>query len=209
MKKESQPEATGPACSIQTLPGLATVDLSVYSTGNFDRGAGVLRESLWLLVNSILFRLCPVSFSRLKCTALRLFGARIGRNVTIKPRVAITFPWKLIIGDHVWLGEDCWLQNLERISIGSHVCISPRAFLCTGSHNYKTTTFDLIVQPIRVEDGAWIAAGAWVGPGVTIGTHAVLAAGSFTSQNLEPYAIYRGNPAVFVKKRIVVSSRSV
>jgi putative colanic acid biosynthesis acetyltransferase WcaF len=134
---------------------------------------------------------------------LRAFGARIGVGVTIKPQVKITFPWKLTIGDHVWLGEECWLLNLERIVIGSNVCISQRAFVCTGSHNYKSLTFDLIVKPVTLEDGCWIGASAWVGPGVIVGTHAVLTARSVASNNLEPYGIYRGNPAVFLRPRII------
>jgi putative colanic acid biosynthesis acetyltransferase WcaF len=81
------------------------------------------------------------------------------------------------------------------------VCISQRAFLCAGSHNFKSPSFDLIVQPITLEDGAWIGAGAWVGPGVTVGTHAFLTAGSAAAKNLEPFGIYQGNPAVQVKKR--------
>src|ERR1035437_4710562 len=121
-------------------------DLSAYSVRDFDRGASKWREALWLLVSLILFRLCPVSLSSLKCSVLRAFGARIGVGVTLKPQVKITFPWKLTIGDHVWLGEECWLLNLEQITIGSNVCISQRAFLCTGSHNFKSPTFDLIVK---------------------------------------------------------------
>src|SRR5476649_2377519 len=124
----------------QSLP----VDLSRYTAGKFDRDAGVLKESLWLVVSLILFRLCPFSFSALKRAVLRAFGASIGRNVTIKPQVNITFPWKLTVGNHVWLGEECRLLNLERVIIGSNVCISQRAVLCTGSHDYKRATFDLI-----------------------------------------------------------------
>jgi len=179
------------------------VDLSRYTPGQFDRGAGKLKEGLWLLVSLVLFRLCPFSFSALKCFVLRAFGAKIGRNVTIKPQVKITFPWKLTVGDHVWLGEEIWLLNLERIHIGSHVCISQRAFLCTGSHNFTRPQFDLITQPITLEDGTWIGAGAWVGPGVTIGSHAILTASSVTSKNLEPFGIYRGNPATLVKQRVI------
>jgi putative colanic acid biosynthesis acetyltransferase WcaF len=162
-----------------------------------------LKEGLWLIVSLVLFRLCPFSFSALKRLMLRAFGARIGRGVVIKPCVTITFPWKLTIGDHVWLGEECWLLNLERITIGNNVCISQRAFLCTGNHNYKSPTFDLITRPITVEDGAWIGAGAWVGPGVTVGNHAVLAAGSIATKDLEPFGIYQGNPAVLVKQRVI------
>jgi len=193
--------------SVQTgvvAPGESgRVDLSRYTTGRFDRGSGVIKEGLWLVVSLVLFRLCPFSFSALKCVVLRLFGAQIGRNVTLKPQVKITFPWKLTVGDHVWLGEECWLLNLEQIIIGSHVCISQRAFLCTGSHDFKRVTFDLITRSIKLEDGAWIGAGAWVGPGVIIGSHAVLTAQSVATKNLEANGIYRGNPADLVKQRVI------
>jgi putative colanic acid biosynthesis acetyltransferase WcaF len=179
------------------------LDPSSFSNSGFDRGAGRAREGLWLLVSLFLFHLCPLKLSGLKCWALRCFGAQIGRGVVIKPQVKITFPWKLEVGDHVWLGEECWLLNLERIVIGNNVCVSQRAFLCTGSHNYKLSTFDLIVKPIAVEDGAWLGAGSWVGPGVTVGSHAVLAAGSVASENLEPFGIYRGNPAVCGRQRVI------
>ena len=181
------------------------VDLSSYSVAHFDRGAGKVRELIWIFVSFVLFRLCPLSLSPLKRSVLRAFGARVGIGVTIKPQVKITFPWKLTIGDHVWLGEECWLLNLDQIIIGNNVCISQRAFLCTGSHNYKLPTFDLVVKPITLQDGSWIGAGCWVGPGVTVGTHAVLTAGSVASKNLEPYGIYRGNPAVLLKQRVISS----
>jgi putative colanic acid biosynthesis acetyltransferase WcaF len=141
--------------------------------------------------------------SPLKRAVLRAFGAKIGSGVVIKPQVKITFPWKLEVGDFVWLGEECWLLNLEQIVIGSNVCISQRAFLCTGNHNYSLSTFDLIVKPIVVEDGAWLGAGCWVGPGVRVGAHAVLAACSIMNKDMEPWGIYRGNPAELVKRRVM------
>ena len=181
------------------------VDLSTFSSAKFDRGAGKLRETLWLLVSLILFRLCPFSLSAFKCAVLRWFGAKIGVGVVIKPQVKITFPWKLTVGDHVWLGEECWLLNLERIVIGNHVCISQRAFLGTGNHNFKSSSFDLIVKPIALEDGSWVGAGAWVGPGVKVGSHAVLAAGSVATTDLQAWGIYQGNPAKLVKQRAITS----
>jgi putative colanic acid biosynthesis acetyltransferase WcaF len=181
------------------------VDLSTFSSARFDRGASRSRELLWLFVSLFLFRLCPLSLSPLKCAVLRAFGARVGTGVTIKPQVKITFPWKLTIGDHVWLGEECWLLNLERIVIGNNVCISQRAFLCTGSHDYSVSSFDLITGPVTLQDGCWIGAGSWVGQGVTVGAESILAAGSVAIRDLEPSGIYRGNPAVFVRPRIVAA----
>ena len=198
---QSKPDSGQSAPAPQAQPG--RVDLSRYTTGRFDRGAGVIKEGLWLVVSFFLFRLCPFSFSALKCAVLRLFGAHIGRGVTLKPQVKITFPWKLTVGDHVWLGEECWLLNLETIVIGNNVCISQRAFLCTGSHNFKTPAFDLIARPIKLEDGAWIGAGAWIGPGVTVGMQAVLTAQSVTGRDLAANGVYQGNPAALVKQRVI------
>jgi putative colanic acid biosynthesis acetyltransferase WcaF len=182
------------------------VDLSRYTAGQLDRGAGPVKEACWVIVNLLLFQLCPLKLSGLKCFVLRLFGAKVGRRVEIKPQVKITFPWKLTLGHHVWLGEECWLLNLGPLTIGDNVCISQRAFVCTGNHNYKSPRFDLIIAPIRIEDGAWIGAGAFVGPGVTVGSHAVLMAGSVATVDLKPFGIHRGNPAVLVKERVIATT---
>lgn len=197
-----EPESRGVPSAQVTSRLSSDVNLSVYSPGNFNRGAGTLKECLWLFASLLLFQLCPFAFSALKRSVLRAFGGQIGRGVIIKPQVKITFPWKLEIGDHVWLGEECWLLNLEKISLGNHVCVSQRAFLCTGSHDYKSATFDLIVKPITVEKGAWLGAGCWVGPGVKVGSHAVLTAGSVAARDLDGGWIYRGNPAEAVRERL-------
>jgi putative colanic acid biosynthesis acetyltransferase WcaF len=177
------------------------VDLSRFNTGDFDRGAGPIKEALWLVVSRVLFLWCPFPFSALKRAVLRMFGASIGRGVVIKPDVKITFPWKLTVGDHVWLGEESWLLNLAPIQIEDNVCISQRAFLCTGNHNYQSPTFDLITRPIHIASGAWVGAEAFVGPGVSIGTHAVLCAGSVATKDLEAWGVYQGNPAQKKLKR--------
>lgn len=179
------------------------VDLSSYSRTHFDRGASKWLEAVWLVVSLLLFRLCPLSLSALKCSVLRFFGARVGKGVTIKPQVKITLPWRLTVGDNVWLGEECWLLNFARIDLGDNVCISQRAFLCTGSHDYRLPSFDLIVKPITVEEGAWIGASSWVGPGVEVGTNAVLSAGSVCTRNLTAHGIYAGNPAVLLMERVI------
>ena len=179
------------------------VDLSRFSNAGFDRGASRLKEALWVLVRCLCFAPPWPLPSALRVFCLRRFGAQIGRVVVIRARVNIHFPWRLTLGDHVWIGEECWLLNLAPITLGSHVCLSQRTFLCTGNHDYRAPAFDLIVKPIHVAAGAWIGAGALVGPGVTVGTHAVLTAGSVASADLQPNGIYRGNPATLIRERII------
>ena len=141
--------------------------------------------------------------SSLRITILRLFGARIGRGVVIKPGVNVKFPWLLSIGDFSWIGEDVWIDNLSDVSIGSNCCISQGAMILCGNHNYKLSTFDLMISPIILEEGVWIGARSTVCPGVIAKTHSVLSVGSIVSGIMDPYMIYKGNPAIPVKRRIL------
>ena len=179
------------------------VDLSAFKNPEFDRGAGRWKEFCWMLVSALFFRHSLALGNGLKIRLLRLFGAQMGRGVLIKPGVQIKFPWRLRVGDHSWIGENVWIDNLAPVSIGADVCVSQGAYVFTGNHNYKKRGFDLMVQPVVIEDGAWIGAQAVICPGVTIATHAVVAAGSVATENTQPYGIYQGNPAVWVRQRVV------
>lgn len=166
-----------------------------------DRGRPLWVESLWYLLKCLLFLPAWPFPSWLKCAVLRSFGARIGRGVVIKPRVNIHFPWKLEVGDFTWLGEEVFVLNLEPVSIGPHCCISQRAFLCTGNHDYRENRMPFRNQPITVEAGAWLGAQVFVGPGVTIGAEAVVTAGSVVTGSAPAGMICRGNPCRPLKRR--------
>jgi putative colanic acid biosynthesis acetyltransferase WcaF len=119
----------------------------------------------------------------------------VGRGVVIRSRVNITFPWRFECGDNVWIGDEVYILSLAMVTIRSNVCLSQRAFLCTGSHDFRKETFDLITKPITVEDGCWIAAGAFVGPGVNIGGGSVVAAGAVVIKDVAAGTLLGGNPA--------------
>ena len=180
-----------------------TVELSTFRNTWFDRGASRWKELCWLVVSAAFFRHPLSLWNGAKIWWLRRFGAKVGNGVLIKPQVQIKFPWKLGIGDHSWIGENAWIDNLAPVDIGSNVCISQGSYLFAGNHDYKKTTFDLIVKPIVIKDGAWLGAKTIVCPGVTVGSHAVLATGSVATSDLEEYGIYQGNPAAKVRQRII------
>ena len=144
------------------------IRLDQYQNDDFDRGASKVKEIAWNIVKHLFFMPSWPIPSSVRCTLLRLFGAEIGEGVVIRSRTNITFPWRLTVGDHVWIGEEVCLLSLAKITIADHCCISQRAFLCTGSHAFDKPTFDLITEPIEVGTSSWIAACAFVGPGVII-----------------------------------------
>lgn len=179
----------------------STVNLGEYNNSWYQPGAGKGKQLLWFLTNAFFF-ISPLNpLSGLKIRLLRLFGAKIGQGVVIKPGVNIKHPWQLEIGDHCWIGERVWIDNLIRVKLANNVCLSQGAMLLTGNHNYRLPTFDLQVASIVLEEGVWIGAQSTVCPGVHCYSHAVLAVGSVATKNLEAYTIYQGNPAVAVRER--------
>jgi putative colanic acid biosynthesis acetyltransferase WcaF len=183
------------------MSGLKT-DLSAFSNTWYKPGRGVLSRTTWYIISHALFS-SAFPFYSPKRFFLRAFGAKLGKGVIIKPHVTIKYPWNLVIGDHVWIGEDVWIDNLAKVTIGNNACISQGALLLCGNHNYRRSAFDLTVSPITLEDGAWAGAKSIVGPGVVMGSHCVLAIGSVATHSLEPYWIYQGNPAEKKKQRII------
>lgn len=149
--------------------------LRLFTGAGYDKGRPVVVQALWFAVMNLVFVKwwCP---ARLRPVLLRLFGARVGERVFIRHRVRVLWPWKLVVGDDCWIGEDAWLLNLEPVTLGHDVCLSQAAFLCAGSHDRTSETFEYDNGPIVVGDGAWIGARATVLRGVTVGAGAVVGA---------------------------------
>lgn len=171
------------------------MQLEGYTTGSFDRGAPRWKEGLWQLVRACFFMGALPLPSEWRCELLQAFGAKLGRGVIIRSRVDISHPWRLTIGDHVWLGEEVKILSLARVTIESNVCISQRAFLCTGSHDFRSPGFNLVTKPIVIRERSWIAAQVFVAPGVTFGPDSMARAGSVVFEDVPAGTIVQGNPA--------------
>jgi putative colanic acid biosynthesis acetyltransferase WcaF len=162
----------------------------------YDKGRGFIAQALWVAVSTLVFTQvwCP---NRLRCSLLRWFGAEVGKGVLIRHRVTVQWPWKLSIGDNSWVGTGAELYNIDTIVIGSDVAISQQAYLCTGSHDRRSPTFEFDNGPIVVEDGAWLCARTTVLRGVTIGANSVIGATALISHDVPPDSIVRPpQPAV-------------
>ncbi len=176
-------------------------DLSKFNNSWYYPGAGIIKCTIWYFLNAF-FLLNPSNpFSFIKKILLKMFGAKIGKGVVLKPSINIKYPWRLVVGNNVWIGENVWIDNLEDVIIGNNVSISQGAMLLCGNHDYKKETFDLITGKITLEDGVWIGAKSIVCPGIICKSHSILAVNSVATKNLDEYTIYQGNPAVEVRKR--------
>ena len=179
------------------------VELSNYDNHWYKPGS-ILKRNLWYVINRIFFKSSWIISSSIKIFWLKLFGAQIGKGVVIKPNVNIKFPWKLNIGNYCWIGQNVWIVNLDKVTLEDNVCVSQGAMLMCGNHNYKSTSFDLMIAPIYIENGSWIGANSTVGPGVLVGSHAVLCLGAVAYKNLDAYTVYNGCPAMPLKKREIL-----
>jgi len=180
------------------------IDLSQPDNSDYDKGRSLFVIALWHFLGSPLVRSNLIPVSVVKCGILRLFGAKIGRGVYAKPGLRVKFPWYLTVGDHCWLGEDAWIDNLAPVTMGSHVCVSQAAYLCTGNHDWTSPNMKLFRRPIVLEDGSWVGARAMICPGVTLGTGAIAAAGSVITRDIPPFEIWAGNPAAYNRTRVLV-----
>ncbi len=162
---------------------------------------GLLWWATWWPIGGLVLDSGLLPFSRLKTLVLRAFGATVGVGVVVKPRVRIKDPRNLTVGDHCWIGEEVWIDNLAPVTFGEAVCVSQGAYLCTGGHNYARPSFDLVIGPITVQDQAWVGAKAVLLPGVTVGAGAVVAAGAVVTKDVPPRMIVAGNPARALRPR--------
>lgn len=176
-------------------------DLSKFSVPTEFRGKNPIIVQLWWLVDALFFKTSPQVMYGFRRFLLRLFGARIGKGVIIRPSARITYPWKVSIGDYSWIGDHAELYSLGQITIGTHAVISQRSYICTGSHHFETISFDIYAQPIVIEDQAWVATDVFIGPGVTVGKGAVVGARSTVLKNLEGGYIYAGHPLRQIRQR--------
>jgi putative colanic acid biosynthesis acetyltransferase WcaF len=164
--------------------------LDRFDNSGFSRGRPRVIELAWI-VSSALFVSSWIPGSAHRRMLLRFFGASIGAGVVIKPGVRVKFPWRLSVGDHSWIGESTWIDNLADVKIGSHCCLSQGCYVCTGSHDWSSKTFNLITKPITIEDSVWICAMARIAPGVTVHERAVVGFGMVVRREVEAGAVVR------------------
>ncbi|HEV2295333.1 MAG TPA: WcaF family extracellular polysaccharide biosynthesis acetyltransferase [Tepidisphaeraceae bacterium] len=159
------------------------------------------KRALWMLTSAMLFRPSFHNWYGWRRLLLRAFGARVGRNVRIRPSALIEIPWNLELGDDVVVGDRAILYSLGKITIHNRAVISQYAHLCAGTHDYRSAEFPLLRPPITIGEEAWVAADAFIGPSVTVGPRVVVGARSVVVRDAPAGTVVAGNPARVIKQR--------
>ncbi|QOV91088.1 glycosyltransferase [Humisphaera borealis] len=175
------------------------------SFGQKEESPWSMREKIgrvvWMFVQGTLFRHSFHNWYMLRRMMLRCFGAKVGRNVRVRPTVRVEIPWHLELADDVSVGDFAILYSLGRIRIGRGTTISQYAHLCAGTHDYTKPQFPLICPPITIGQDVWVAADSFIGPNVTVGDHAIVGARATVVRDVPAAQIFGGNPARFLKHR--------
>ena len=182
------------------------MNLSEFSNSDYSHGRNAFVMILWLAIEGVFFA-SWIPGSKWRVGLLRIFGAEIGIGVVIKPRARCNLPWRLEIGDHTWIGEGTWIDNVANVRIGSNVCISQGVYLCTGNHNWSKPSFDLELGPINIEDKAWLGAFVKVSPNTMIEEGAVVTLGSVANGTVGAWTVHTFRSGASKTKLRKISAR--
>lgn len=177
------------------------MDLGRFYVDPKKRGRSAFVVQLWWLIQSILVCPSPQFMYGWRRFWWRLFGAKVGVGVLIRPRVRVTYPWNVAIGENAWIGDDVELYSLDYITIGAHSVVSQKCYLCTGTHDYTKPDFPLLTAPIHIEDEVWVAMGSVVMPGIRVQRGAIVGACSLVLKNVGSCSIVAGSPARKIGER--------
>ena len=166
--------------------------------------SNMIKRAVWNIVWTIFFRPFPSKLFRAwRNFILRIFGAKIHKRAGVYASCRIWAPWNLELRRNAWLGPNVNCYNIAKIILEEDVTVSQGTTLYAASHNFCSPKHELIVKSIVIRCKVWVAAEAFIGMGVIIGEGAVVGARACVFKNVEPWTVVGGNPAKFIKKRII------
>lgn len=178
------------------------IDLSKYEN-NLGRKHQMIRfiwGIVWPLGTWFLPRSMGMPWKRM---LLRAFGAKMGKKSNVYSTAEIYYPANLVMGDNTCLASEVECYNVAPVILEDNVTVSQGAYLCTASHDIEDPKHPLITGPIILKDQSWVGAKAFIGMGVTVGQGAVVGATASVYKDVEPWTVVGGNPAKFIKNRVI------
>lgn len=160
---------------------------------------------LWHVVWLCLCRWTPKKMNFWRLFLLRLFGAKL-EHVFIFSSARIYVPWLLEMKEGACLSPYSEVYNLGPVHFGEQAVLSQYAYVCNGTHDLSSVRLPLMIGDIYIGRNVFIGAKALILPGIHIGEGAVVGAGSVVTKDVKAWEIVGGNPAKFIKKRIILDN---
>lgn len=178
------------------------IDISQYQ--NSLSRTNQVKRMLWGLTWLVFAKPLPRRMANSwKVFLLNSFGAKVHKTSVVYSSVKIYQPWNLEMHEHSCLAPEVDCYNVGKITVEAHATVSQKTYLCAASHNICSKKHELIFQPIVIKRQAWIGADAFIAMGVTVGEGAVVGARAAVFKDVEPWTIVGGNPAKYLKNRII------
>lgn len=111
----------------------------------------------------------------------------------------------LVVGNDSNIGIGAYIGCSDMVEIGERVLMGPGVRIFSEWHNMTDPLASSVKdqgvgsEPVRIDDGAWIASGVTILPGVTVGKGAVVAAGAVVTEDVASGALVGGIPARVIR----------
>ena len=142
-----------------------------------------------------------VPFWSLRKSAMMIGGVQIGSGSTIHMGTKFFSPSGVRVGIDTIIGDRCFLDGRDTLSIGNHVDIASEVLIYNSEHDVNAEDFHAIVAPVTIHDYVFIGPRAIILPGVSIGKGAIVAAGAVVTKDVPEYAMVGGVPAKAIGER--------
>ena len=143
---------------------------------------------------------------RMRVRLYQWAGLRIGRGTLLAGPIQFGMTGNpcrnFSVGAGCFLNSPLFVDAAAPVTIGDNVSVGHHVVVVTSSHALGPAEFragTLQTAPVRVENGAWIAAGVTLLPGVTVGRGAVVAAGAVVTKDVAPNTLVGGVPAKLIR----------
>ena len=155
-----------------------------------------------MAITPVLNRLTYADAAEVRAVFGDLIGQDLDEAFSLIPPFYTDSGEGIRVGERVFINQCCTMYALGGIEIGDEVMIGPNVQIITSGHPLDPATrrSTIVADPIRIEQGVWIAAGATIIGGVTVGRDAVVAAGAVVTKDVPPRTMVAGVPAVVIRE---------
>jgi len=119
-----------------------------------------------------------------------------GKDLRVHGKIRLISEDRLIIGDYVRIGRNCFFSCRGGLTIGDNAQLSRNITIYTDTHDIDSTAIpydtNYVYKPVVIGNSVWIGMGVTIAPGTIIEDGAVIGMGATVSGHIPKGAIVVG-----------------